>query len=256
MSVAEKKTYAIILAAGKGKRMKSDLPKVLHEISGRPMIEYVLESAKNAGVHDITAVVGFGKEKVEETILMWQKTNSNMNIDFAEQKEQNGTGHAVMCAESYLPKENANILVLLGDVPFIKSETISSSIARLNEENASMLIMSMKLSDPSGYGRIIRDSAGNVKKICEEKDATDDEKIVNELNTGTFVYSAEDLWSSLKKIDSDNAQKEYYLTDTVGILVNENKKVIANLAADPNEFIGVNSKEQLKDLEEQLSQTI
>ena len=253
MTINNRNIHAVILAAGQGKRMKSDLPKVLHHVSGKPMIEQVLESAKKAGISDITVVVGFRKEKVEEIVKKWVSSNSEITINFAFQEEQNGTGHAIMCAKEFLPNENSDILVLLGDVPFITPETISDSIKQLNDESASMLIMSMKPADPSGYGRIIRDNNGLVKKICEDKDATDEEKAVTEVNTGTFVYRAEDLWSSLSKINCDNAQAEYYLTDTAAVLVSENKKVIAKISQDAFEFTGINSQEQLKEIEEKMA---
>ncbi|MDH5716883.1 MAG: sugar phosphate nucleotidyltransferase [Spirochaetia bacterium] len=250
------KTYAVILAAGQGKRMNSDLPKVLHKVLGRPMIEYVLESAVNAGIKNIILVVGHKKELVEECVKNWILKNKNIDIQFSVQEEQKGTGHAVMCAEKHIPKTNAFVAILLGDVPLIKFETIKNAIEKLNQEKAAMLIITMEPESPDGYGRIIRDKNGYVEKISEDKDCSIEEKKVKEVNTGTFIYDAEYLVQSINKINCNNAQSEYYLTDTVSILVNQGKKVIAEKCKDMYEFTGVNSRDQLKFIEEKMGQAV
>lgn len=245
-------THAIILAAGKGSRMNSDLPKVLHPLKGRPMIHYVLDAARDAGIEQFVVVIGHGREKVKAQVSKWQQDNSSVSIRFAVQEQQNGTGHAVQVAKQYLPQTDANIVVLLGDVPLVKPETLLSALSDLSQSAA--LVVSMQLKNPTGYGRIIRSSQGELLQIVEEKDANPKQKKVSEVNTGLFVFQAEKLWQYLDLLNTQNAQNELYLTDIMQILRENQEEVVADLFGEPEQFEGVNSLDQLLRLENFLIQ--
>lgn len=239
--------HAIILAAGKGTRMNSDLPKVLHLLQGRPMIHYVLSVAKQAGIRNLVVVVGYEREQVKASVLLWQKQNPEMNIEFAVQEEQNGTGHAVQTGQKFLPQKDAKIAVLLGDVPLLLPSTLCEAVNHL--QTSAAVVVSMSLAEPSGYGRIVRDASGKVQEIIEEKDANSEQKKIQEVNTGLFVFQAEKLWQYLNLLESKNSQNELYLTDMVKILKTRNENVRACLFHDSEQFTGVNSLQQLSSLE-------
>ncbi len=226
----------VILAAGQGTRMKSKVPKVLHKVLDKMMIDYVIEAAKEAGVEEICAVVGHQSAMVKAML----KDNVS---EFAIQKEQLGTGHAVMQAQDFIGTEG-DILVLCGDVPLIKAETIKElfEIHRKNDNSAT--VISVMLDDPTGYGRIIRDNH-SFEKIVEQKDATEEEKKVCEINTGVYVFKSADLIESFKELKNDNMQNEYYLTDCLGIMKEKGLNVGIMVAQDDEEFLGINSKLQL-----------
>lgn len=241
-------TYAIVLAAGKGTRMNSDLPKVLHLLHDRPMIFYVLDAAFQSGIKNFVVVVGHKRELVKEKVLQWQEENPLAVIKFALQEQQNGTGHAVQVAQSFLPQQNAKILVLLGDVPLLKFQTLQTVVSELKENAA--VVVSMNLENPAGYGRIVRSANENkVEEIIEEKDANEKQKQINEVNTGIFLFQAEKLWQYLPLLKNENSQNELYLTDMVKILKTHQQQVTAQLFADAHQFEGVNSVEQLSRLE-------
>jgi UDP-N-acetylglucosamine diphosphorylase/glucosamine-1-phosphate N-acetyltransferase len=238
-----KPIIAIILAAGRGKRMKSDLPKVLHKLCGKPMVEYVIETAKKVGVEKIILVVGHKREKT-------QKLLKHLDVEFVIQEEQLGTGHAVMQAKKHLANFDGDILILCGDVPLLKSDTVRRLLEEHRRKKAVATVLTAILEDPSGYGRIIRDEKGMVEKIVEDKDASANEKKVREINTGTFCFDSKPLFSVLDKITTDNKQGEYYLTDVLELLRKKNLPIWAVVATNPQETLGINSQEELEKMEE------
>ena len=237
---AMSKLKAVILAAGKGVRMKSELPKVLHEINGITMVEYVIAAAKAAGAEEICLVVGHGAELVRQRI--------GNDVEYVLQKEQLGTGHAVKCAADFIGTEG-NVLILCGDTPIITGPTLKALVAYHEKHQLKATVLSTILEDATGYGRIVRDSDGRFIKIVEQKDATPEEVSIREINSGMYVFRAADLQESLKKITNQNAQKEYYLTDTIEILHKDTalgKEAVGALAAQcADETRGVNTPEQL-----------
>lgn len=239
---------AVILAAGAGTRMKSKLPKVIHSVAGRPMVEHVIDAAEENDVDRMIVVIGHEAEQVEKAI-------GHRNVQFVLQKEQLGTGHAVMQTESHLADEGY-VLLLYGDTPLIKAETIRELICYHQNGNYGATVLTAQLDDPTGYGRIIRDENGLVKKIVEHKDATEQEKAIKEVNSGMYCYDAKLLKGALKKLTNDNAQKEYYITDVVEILNREGHGVGAYTVADRAEIMGVNSRAQLAEAEETMRKRI
>lgn len=239
----------LIMAAGKGTRMKSDLAKVLHPLMGRPMIHYVIALAKSLGSERIVAVIGHQKEKVRAEL-------ADENIEFAVQEPQLGTGHAVMQAESHFDGYDGAVLVLSGDAPLLKEETIRHLLQRHETERATATLLTAELPDPTGYGRVLRHPDGSVQKIVEHKDATDAERSIREINSGIYVFSSPSLFATLKKIRNDNAQKEYYLPDVIPIFLANGQRVCAITAPDFREISGINTIEQLQEAEFILTQRI
>jgi UDP-N-acetylglucosamine diphosphorylase/glucosamine-1-phosphate N-acetyltransferase len=233
----------IILAAGKGTRMKSKYPKVTFKLAGKSFIERVVETALKTGSDEIAVVVGYKKDIVIDSVM------ENEKVRFVEQIEQNGTGHAVMMAEDVLKNFKGNILILSGDVPLLSSETLEKMIIDHIQTNSACTVLTAVLDDAAHYGRIIRDNEGFVKKIVEFKDASEEERKIKEINTGIYCFKSESLFSSLKKITNDNKQNEYYLTDTLEILQNNNEKISAVILENSIEAAGVNSPKQLAELE-------
>ena len=238
-----KKTAAIILAAGKGTRMKSDKPKVIFELAGKPMINRVVETANKINSDLIAIVVGYKKEQVIDVVP------KNENIKFIEQVQQNGTGHAVMVTEEIFKDFDGDVFILCGDVPLLRYKTLENIQEHHREQNASCTVLTAFMDDALRYGRIVRNPDGNVQRIVEFKDATEVEKEIKEINTGIYCFDAKDLFLTLQNINNNNNQNEYYLTDTLEILNNENKLVTSVILDDMVEASGVNSKEQLTDLE-------
>jgi bifunctional UDP-N-acetylglucosamine pyrophosphorylase/glucosamine-1-phosphate N-acetyltransferase len=234
------KTVAVVLAAGKGVRMKSDIPKVSHVIFGKPMVVWVLEAIKILGIEKVFVVVGYKAEMVREEC-------GGFDAAFIEQREQLGTGHAVMQTAPFI--REATVLILPGDMPLIKPETLRRLIESHTSKNASATVLTAALENPFSYGRIIRSADGQISKIVEQKDATAPELSVNEVNSGAYCFNSKDLFSALEKVRPDNAQKEYYLTDVIGILKGGGLPVYAYRADDPGEIVGINTIEELKKLE-------
>ncbi|MBO5560105.1 MAG: bifunctional UDP-N-acetylglucosamine diphosphorylase/glucosamine-1-phosphate N-acetyltransferase GlmU [Firmicutes bacterium] len=226
---------AVILAAGQGTRMKSKVPKVLHKVIDKPMVDYVIDESIKAGASDICVIIGHQSAMVKAMI--------GDRVKYGLQTEQLGTGHAVMQAGDFL-KGDEDIAVLCGDTPLITAETLKKLADIHNAQNNSVTVVSMILDDPTGYGRIIR-SGENFEKIVEQKDATDEEKACREVNTGVYIFKGADLTAAFEKLTNNNAQGEYYLTDTLEIIKNNGGKVGVMVADDPDEFLGVNSKLQL-----------
>lgn len=229
---------AVILAAGMGTRMKSKTPKVLHKIMDQTMVEYVIEAARKAGCSDICLVVGHGADQVRE--------NVGDSVSYVVQKEQLGTGHAVKCAADFIGSEG-DTLVLCGDTPLIRPETLKAMTARHEEKGNAVTLLSTILENPKGYGRIIRDDAGEFVKNVEDKDATDEERDCREVNSGMYLFRSSDLSDSLSELKNDNAQGEYYLPDTLTIIKNKGGHIDAVTAEDETEIMGVNSRVQLSE---------
>ncbi|MGN0025743.1 MAG: bifunctional UDP-N-acetylglucosamine diphosphorylase/glucosamine-1-phosphate N-acetyltransferase GlmU [Clostridium sp.] len=238
---------ALILAAGQGTRIKSNLPKVLHKVCGKEMVNHVIDTMRKAKIDDINVIIGRGADLVKE------KTASR-NVSYSLQEEQLGTGHAVKCAINFLKGKKGIVGVFAGDAPLIKSETIEKLFDTHIENNNSATLLSSIVEDPTGYGRIVRDG-NEVLKIVEHKDCTEEELKINEMNAAIYCFDIENLLSSLEKLSNDNKQGEYYLTDVIGILKDEDKKVGA-LSIDYEETIGVNSRVQLAEAEEVLRKRI
>jgi UDP-N-acetylglucosamine pyrophosphorylase len=227
------------MAAGKGKRMKSDLAKVLHQLNNRPMVHYVIDLAKKVGSDKIILVVGHQKEKVIEAC-------NNLEVQFAVQQQQLGTGHAVGITENLLKDYQGDILVLSGDVPLLKVETIKNLIEKHHQSGAIVTLLTAEIDDPLGYGRIIRNQDGSIFRIVEHQDATPDELKIKEINVGIYIFKKDELFQTLKLIKNDNVQGEYYLPDVVKIYVERKEKVVPVLTSDLNETRGINTLDQLK----------
>lgn len=244
--MSNQKVSAIVLAAGKGTRMKSDLIKVLHPLAGIPMIYYVMDLLKSFSLDKIAIVVGYQSEKVKSALFEWKKT-SNIEFDIILQEEQLGTGHAVLCTKKLFENYKGKIVILYGDVPLLKKETINEMIDKLNNnEDAVLAILTAILENPTGYGRILRNEKGEIKKIIEEKDASLEERKIKEINSGIYCVDKDFLFYALNKLDNKNVQGEYYLTDIVEIAVRENRKVVTIIAKNSNEVIGINDKFELE----------
>lgn len=233
------KITALILAAGKGTRMKSALPKVLHKVGGKAMVEQVLDTVTALGVDRKVLIVGFGAEAVKEYM--------GDRAEYVLQEEQNGTGHAVKIAKPLLGEEKAQILLLCGDTPLIRKETLAKLLKEHEEAKASATILTAHMENPFGYGRIIRDENGRVVRIVEQKDGTEEELKSKEINTGMYVFNSEELWPALEQINDNNAQGELYITDVISILVNAGKTVSAYMTEDSDETLGINSRVQLSE---------
>jgi len=232
---------AVILAAGKGTRMKSELPKVAVVLNKSPLLIHVLQNIESSNIKRKIVVVGYRKEIVVDIAKDFP------GVEFAEQTEQLGTGHAVICAEPNIKPTDTYILVACGDAPLLSASSFQSLISLHIEKGYSATVLSAKMSDPTGYGRIIRSSEdGSLLRIVEQKDATEEEKAVNEVNTGTYCFTTEHLFSALKEIGNDNAQKEYYLTDVIKIFRTAGKKVGALTLTNALESHGINSPDDLE----------
>ena len=239
---------ALVLAAGQGKRIKSDLPKVLHKVCGKEMVKHVIDSIRKSGIDDVNVIVGKGAELVKER-------TSDRNVSYSLQEEQLGTGHAVKCAEDFLTGKKGVVAVFAGDTPLIKQSTIERLFNQHIENNNSATILTSMVEDPTGYGRIVRDSNNEVLKIVEHKDCNEEELKIKEMNTAIYCFDIELLVSSLSKINNNNNQVVYYLTDVKEILKNEGKKIGA-VVTEFEETIGVNSRVQLAEAEEILKNRI
>ncbi|MEE9310246.1 MAG: bifunctional UDP-N-acetylglucosamine diphosphorylase/glucosamine-1-phosphate N-acetyltransferase GlmU [Cocleimonas sp.] len=233
------KLFPIILAAGQGTRMYSSLPKVLHTVGGKPMLQHVVDSCEQLNIDGMAIVYGHGGELVRDAI-------DNQNIHWALQSEQKGTGHAVAQAESLI-KDDATVIIAYGDVPLIKVKTLNLLADKL--ENAVLSVLTTKLDKPFGYGRIVRNEKGRILSIIEEKDATDEQRKIDEVNTGFIAAKGSDLKRWLKQVKPNNKQGEYYLTDCIALAVSEGGIVEAAICNDPLEVQGVNNRIQQAELE-------
>lgn len=230
---------AVILAAGRGTRMKSDTPKVMHEILGRPMISYVVGSVQGAGINDIALVTGFGSSVVREFF-------EGTRIKTVLQKKLLGSGDAVNTAKKEIVKsKSSDCMIVYGDTPLIKTGTLKRLIEKHRTSGASLTLLTAVLKNPTGYGRIIRNTDGRILKIAEEDEAKTYKQEIKEINVGTCIFRAEDLFAALGRIKPENAKKEYYLTDAVKIFSDGGKKIESVSIEDTDEMIGVNSRVEL-----------
>ncbi len=239
---------AIVLAAGQGKRMKSRLYKVLHQVCGKPMVSHVLSAVKEAACERAVIIVGHGADAVQATL--------GDSAEYAYQAEQLGTGHAVMQAKALLGNEDGVTVVICGDTPLVRAETIEAMIAQHVAQDAAATVLTALFDDPSGYGRVVRGAAGDVERIVEHKDCSPEEAAVREINTGTYCFDNRKLFAALDRVTNANAQGEYYLTDVIGILKAQGDRVGAIASADVSEAIGINDRVALGEAERLMQRRI
>jgi len=235
----KKPTAAIILAAGKSTRMVTDLPKVLHEVCGRPMLAYVIDACRAAGIERIACVVGYRKEAIIKAY------GDQPGVTWVDQTEQKGTGHAAMMCRDALADFDGNVVVIAGDMPLVRNETLNLLIDTHSKRNSAVTLATAVLDDPSGYGRIVRDEYGNLQGIVEDADCTDQQRRIKEINPSYYCFDKKHLFAALDNIRPDNVKGEYYITDALHILVQEGHRAIAITAVVAEEAMGVNSRAQL-----------
>jgi bifunctional UDP-N-acetylglucosamine pyrophosphorylase/glucosamine-1-phosphate N-acetyltransferase len=241
---------AIILGAGKGTRMNSDLPKVAHVVAGAPMIRWVVDVSEQAGCGRIVVIVGHRQQDIRA--IFEGESEREASIEFAVQDEQLGTAHAVQCAEGLLGGFEGDILLLCGDGPLIRGETIDALVARHRETCAAMTLATATLEDPAGYGRIVRDAEGRFERIVEQKNATPQEREIREVNPSYYCARAEALWSALRRVDRNPKTGEYYLTDVPELLLRDGERVEVLDAVPAEDALSVNTPEQLADADRTL----
>lgn len=234
---------AVILAGGEGKRMKSDIPKPMNEVLGKPMLRWVIDAVKAAGIDDICVVTGF-KTEVTEAYL----DSLPFAVSHVLQSERLGTGHAVMMAKDFLIEKGGDVVILCGDAPFMDTETIADAYNDHNASGASATVISAMLDDPTGYGRIVRNADGTLKSIVEQKEADEATLKIQEVNSGGYWFDTADLLSVLDNIKANNSAKEYYLPDALYLLLQNGKKVGAFTAQSPDTVLGANDPAQLAEL--------
>lgn len=233
-------THAIILAAGKGARMHSELPKCAHLIIDKPMVMCVLDTLRELGIKEVITVVGYKGEIVKQIL--------EGKCDFAFQAEQKGTGHAVNMTRDILEGKKGTTIIAAGDMPLVRKETYQKLIDTHVNSESDITILTAIQANPNGYGRIIRDNEGNVLKIVEEKDCNDEERKVNEVNTSIYAANNEMLFKLLDEVKNNNCQNEYYLTDIIAIGKSKNLKIETCIMEDAEEMDGINTQEQLQDV--------
>ena len=234
----EQDIVAVVLAAGKGTRMKSNKSKLVHKIYGKELVKRVVETAEKSDIKDIIAVVGYKKEEIQKVL--------GDTVKYAYQEEMLGTGHAVLQAEEYLEGRKGKVVVLNGDVPIIRPETIKKLIEKSIKNKEYATVLTAIYNNPTGYGRIIRDDGGNVKEIVEEKDLSEEQKSNKEINAGIYCFDIDELLKALKELKPNNAQGELYLTDVVKIMNDKGLKTGAVIVKDNTEILGVNDRMQLE----------
>ncbi|WP_059105310.1 bifunctional UDP-N-acetylglucosamine diphosphorylase/glucosamine-1-phosphate N-acetyltransferase GlmU [Shouchella shacheensis] len=233
--------FAVILAAGQGTRMKSKLYKVLHQVCGKPMVQHVVDQVQNVGFDETTVVVGHGAEQVKDTL--------RGEVTFSVQDEQLGTGHAVRCAEDALTGKKGVTVVLCGDTPLLTAKSIEKLIKTHEAAGAKASVLTAVAPDPTGYGRVMRNEAGHVQKIVEHKDASEEERLVSEINTGTYCFDNEQLFAALAEVTNDNVQGEYYLPDVIEILQQQGQTIAAYQTESFDETLGINDRVALSSAE-------
>lgn len=241
---------AVILAAGQGTRMKSDLPKVLCEIMGRPMIHYVLDALEASGFQKKVVVVGYQAEKVEQELA------DREQVEFVVQKERKGTGHAVMVCRDAIADHDGPLLVVAGDSPMIQPSSLNSLLQHFQDERPACLLGTLQKENPFGLGRIVRDTDGAFIGIVEEKDATEEQKKITEVNMSTYIFDNQEMLSVLSQLKNQNSQGEYYITDCPSLLLKEGKKVAALPVLKPCESLSINTVEELAIVEAEMRRMI
>ncbi len=234
---------AVILAGGEGKRMKSDIPKPMNKVLDKPMLRWVIDSVKAAGIDDICVVTGY-KTEITEAYL----EALPFEVSHVLQSERLGTGHAVMMAKDFLKKSGGDVVILCGDAPFMDTATIADAYKAHDESGASATVISAMLDDPTGYGRIVRNADGTLKSIVEQKEADEEILAIKEVNSGGYWFDTVDLLSVLDDIKANNSAKEYYLPDALYLLLQNGRKVGAFTAASPDTVLGANDPAQLEEL--------
>lgn len=234
---------AIILAGGEGKRMKSDKPKTLSEVLGKPMLLWVMSALKKAGIDDVCVVKGYKKECIDQYL-----STLDFVVESVYQAERLGTGHAVMMAKDFLSNHDGNVVILNGDAPFMSAETIKNSLEQHSNTGCAATVISAKVDDPAGYGRIVRDENGNLKAIVEHKDADEETLKIDEVNSGAYWFDCGLLLSVLGRIQNNNKAGEYYLPDTIKLLLSDGKTVGAYTAECSDAVLGANNPAQLEEL--------
>jgi len=237
MVMSEK--VAVVMAAGQGTRMKSELPKVLVEVAGRPMVEYVLDALIAGGVERTIVVVGYRAETVREALA------DRYDVEFALQTEQLGTGHAVMACRPLLADHDGPVMVVTGDSPLTQADSIERLLAESERQPAACILGTAHKENPHGLGRIVRDAEGRFAAIVEEKDATDEQRRITEVNMSYYVFNCRELLPALDEIRADNAQGEYYITDAPGVMVSQGKEVRALPVLKPCEALSINTVDEL-----------
>ncbi|MFD2639664.1 bifunctional UDP-N-acetylglucosamine diphosphorylase/glucosamine-1-phosphate N-acetyltransferase GlmU [Piscibacillus salipiscarius] len=240
--------YAVVLAAGKGTRMKSKLYKVLHPVCGKPMVEHVVDQLSKLELEDMITIIGHGSDLVKDQL--------GDRTKYALQEEQLGTGHAVQMAESYLKGKQGTTIVVCGDTPLLTGETLSELMNYHEDQQAQVTVLTSILEDPTGYGRVIRNEHNEVEKIVEHKDASEDELSVNEINTGVYCFDNHLLFDALDNVSNDNSQGEYYLPDVLSIAKERGLKVVAYTTPNFEETIGVNDRVALSNAEKIMQRRI
>lgn len=234
-----KQRAAIILAAGRSTRMVTDMPKVLHQVCGRPMLAYVLDACREAGIGRMCIVVGHRKDDVIEEF------QDETGIEWVEQAEQKGTGHAAMMCRDALADFEGNVLVIAGDMPLLRAETLELLVDRHEKEHAAVTLATAVLEDPAGYGRIIRDEFGNLQGIIEESDCTEAQRRIREINPSYYCFEKQRLFEAMAQVRPDNVKGEYYITDALRILVQSGHRAMAISAVAAEDAMGINSREDL-----------
>lgn len=247
MNKIENSTGIVILAAGKGTRMKSDLPKVLHQINGRPMVHYVVEAARQVVGQNIVLVIGHQREKVRESF------RNEKSLSFAIQEPQLGTGHAVQSALPWLASKIERVVILCGDVPLLKAATIRSLLEAHVENGRDITLLAVTLEEPTGYGRVLMDAEGRLTEIVEESDATPVQKEIKLINTGIYCINTALLSDYLDQIKANNTQGEFYLTDIIGVGSDRKCKMGVLIGENWKEFVGVNTIADLMEAESLLA---
>jgi bifunctional UDP-N-acetylglucosamine pyrophosphorylase/glucosamine-1-phosphate N-acetyltransferase/UDP-N-acetylglucosamine pyrophosphorylase len=237
---------AVVLAAGKGTRMKSELPKVLFPVLGRPMIHWVLDALQAGGVEKVVVVVGYRAEDVQAELA------GRTGLSFVQQKEQLGTGHAVMMAKSEIQNHEGPVLIVTGDSPLIQTKTVQKLLGAFEQDRPACLMGTIHKSNPTGLGRIVRDANSEFLAIVEEKDATPEQREITEVNMSTYVFEASNLTETLGKLTNENRQREYYITDSPGILKAAGKQVTAWPILEPCEALSINSVDELATVEAEM----
>lgn len=235
-------TAAIILAAGKSTRMVTDLPKVLHEVCGRPMLAYVIDACRAAGIGRIICVVGYRKDEVIKAFA------DDPDLIWVEQAEQRGTGHAAMVCGDALKDFDGNLLVIAGDMPLLRTETLELLVQRHEKERSAVTLATAMLDVPTGYGRIVRDEYGNLEGIVEESDCTEPQRRIKEINPSYYCFDKKLLFQALEDVRPDNVKGEYYITDALKILIKNGHRAVAVTAVAAEDAMGINSRQQLAEV--------